>query len=298
MADDPRLLELADRVKRLESALNDVPLYQLAVDTRVLPAESVELISSESVAGSTRVAIRWIRPSDANIDHFEIWVKRTAFDAETPYLIAAVADSPSAFTVAADRDTVAVAYIRTFLKNGLSTDLNTSPTVTFQVYVSLGSESVTDPALDRSTTNKVQIRSSDIISLDPAKISPGAFTGCSLTYAASGVTTSVKNEWDTSDYVGLKVKRTANPERITVSPKLITLYDSNNAVQGCLSQDGLNLINVCMVKVILDSTTYGMGVLGGVGGSYYLWIDSSGRLRIKLNAPTTDTDGTVVGTQT
>lgn len=33
-------------------------------------------------------------------------------------------------------------------------------------------------------------------------------------------------------------------------------------------------------------------------GSYYLWVDTSGRLRIKNGAPTSDTDGTVVGTQT
>lgn len=33
-------------------------------------------------------------------------------------------------------------------------------------------------------------------------------------------------------------------------------------------------------------------------GSYHLWIDASGRLRIKSSAPTSDTDGTVVGTQT
>jgi len=33
-------------------------------------------------------------------------------------------------------------------------------------------------------------------------------------------------------------------------------------------------------------------------GSNYLWIDSSGRLRIKSSAPSSDTDGTVVGTQT
>jgi hypothetical protein len=32
-------------------------------------------------------------------------------------------------------------------------------------------------------------------------------------------------------------------------------------------------------------------------GSYYFWVDASGRLRIKSSAPTTDTDGTVVGTQ-
>lgn len=32
-------------------------------------------------------------------------------------------------------------------------------------------------------------------------------------------------------------------------------------------------------------------------GSYYLWVDGSGRLRIKSSAPSSDTDGTVVGTQ-
>lgn len=32
-------------------------------------------------------------------------------------------------------------------------------------------------------------------------------------------------------------------------------------------------------------------------GTYHIWVDSSGRLRIKSTAPTSDTDGTVVGTQ-
>lgn len=32
-------------------------------------------------------------------------------------------------------------------------------------------------------------------------------------------------------------------------------------------------------------------------GSHYLWVDSTGDLRIKSGAPTSDTDGTVVGTQ-
>lgn len=32
-------------------------------------------------------------------------------------------------------------------------------------------------------------------------------------------------------------------------------------------------------------------------GVYHLWIDSSGRLRVKNSAPLSDTDGTVVGTQ-
>ena len=33
-------------------------------------------------------------------------------------------------------------------------------------------------------------------------------------------------------------------------------------------------------------------------GAFYLWVDSTGVLRIKSGAPTSDTDGTVVGTQT
>jgi hypothetical protein len=33
-------------------------------------------------------------------------------------------------------------------------------------------------------------------------------------------------------------------------------------------------------------------------GSYHLWVDSTGDLRIKNGAPTSDTDGTIVGTQT
>lgn len=49
------------------------------------------------------------------------------------------------------------------------------------------------------------------------------------------------------------------------------------------------------------------GFIGGIGvtygapiqlGTYQLWVDSSGRLRIKNGVPTSDTDGTVVGTQT
>jgi hypothetical protein len=33
-------------------------------------------------------------------------------------------------------------------------------------------------------------------------------------------------------------------------------------------------------------------------GGYFLWVDATGVLRIKSGAPTSDTDGTVVGTQT
>jgi hypothetical protein len=32
-------------------------------------------------------------------------------------------------------------------------------------------------------------------------------------------------------------------------------------------------------------------------GAYHLWVDATGDLRIKSSAPTGDTDGTIVGTQ-
>ena len=168
---DTRILEISDRLNRLERTNREVPLYQLPPfehDVRVPPAESVELVSAEPTSGATKVAIRWTKPADPNIDHFEIWVKRTAFESENPYQAASVADSPCAFTVNSDRDTTAVAYIRTVMKNGLSTDLNASPTVSFNVYKFVASSTDIAPGaiqnghLDRVSANRVLIQDADI----------------------------------------------------------------------------------------------------------------------------------------
>jgi len=35
-----------------------------------------------------------------------------------------------------------------------------------------------------------------------------------------------------------------------------------------------------------------------VMGTYHFWVDAVGRLRVKVSTPTSDTDGTIVGTQT
>jgi hypothetical protein len=48
-------------------------------------------------------------------------------------------------------------------------------------------------------------------------------------------------------------------------------------------------------QIVANSSTYNSYPLR-LGG-YYLWIDASGRLRIKNGVPTSDTDGTIVGTQ-
>ena len=165
-----QILELADRLTKLESIRADSRMYQLSpvdVDIRVPSAENVELISSEALSGATKVAIRWVKPDDPNIDRFEIWVSRTAYESSTPYLAISVKDSPAAFTVTADRDTSAVAYIRTVMKNGLGTDLNASPTVSFNVYkfvpsMEIPDGSVTDNKLDRVTDQRVLIRNSDL----------------------------------------------------------------------------------------------------------------------------------------
>lgn len=54
----------------------------------------------------------------------------------------------------------------------------------------------------------------------------------------------------------------------------------NQIMEAVIKIQGINLQN----KLLL--------------GGYQLWVDASGKLRIKNGAPTSDTDGTVVGTQT
>lgn len=77
-----------------------------------------------------------------------------------------------------------------------------------------------------------------------------------------------------------------------------------------ISQDyvtGNLLLEQLIAGTIQLKAPTGQGIIVGSGawngnplrlGGYYLWVDSSGRLRIKSSAPTSDTDGTVVGTQT
>lgn len=54
--------------------------------------------------------------------------------------------------------------------------------------------------------------------------------------------------------------------------------------------------NLHMHRNLVCTSAYNTNGLLQLGG-YYFWVDSSGRLRIKNGAPTSDTDGTIVGTQ-
>ena len=55
------------------------------------------------------------------------------------------------------------------------------------------------------------------------------------------------------------------------------------------------------IECLTDAIVIGDGAWNGkplLLGSSYLWVDATGDLRIKSGAPASDTDGTVVGTQT
>jgi hypothetical protein len=65
-------------------------------------------------------------------------------------------------------------------------------------------------------------------------------------------------------------------------------------------RDQTNTIDLINAQTTAKTIKIGDGAWNGYRmllGTYQFWVDSSGRLRIKSSAPTSDTDGTVVGTQ-
>jgi hypothetical protein len=78
-----------------------------------------------------------------------------------------------------------------------------------------------------------------------------------------------------------------NSAQVSVSPTNYTL----------LAKDRVNANEILGRNgVFASSGTWNAGHFNL--GNYHLWVDSSGRLRIKSGAPSSDTDGAVVGTQT
>jgi len=83
----------------------------------------------------------------------------------------------------------------------------------------------------------------------------------------------------------------------------------NNGTSTCI-ENGEQNVNAYVLQsnnmallgndVVIRGSNGGYSYLGGrlVLGTNYLWVDPSGVLRIKTSAPTSPTDGTVVGTQT
>jgi hypothetical protein len=63
-----------------------------------------------------------------------------------------------------------------------------------------------------------------------------------------------------------------------------------------LSRTGADLASLAAGDSLAVDGTWNGGTF--LLGAYRLWVDGSGRLRVKNGAPTSDTDGTIVGTQT
>jgi hypothetical protein len=77
---------------------------------------------------------------------------------------------------------------------------------------------------------------------------------------------------------------------------------SNNGTISLNAELGVNVnkkldVNGATKTTSLDISSSSYSVNPLKIGNYYLWIDLNGRLRIKGSAPTSDTDGTVVGSQ-
>jgi hypothetical protein len=150
----------------------------------VSPAGSFEKVAEQQTVGTTHIALRWLKPPDPEILRFEIWAKNVAFDSQEPFLVQSNVDSPASITLNADSDTPVVLYLRTIMKNGLSSDLNSSPTVSTAITLEDPTIQITDPSqidpgvvqdqhFDRVSANQIAIVDADIVNLTATKITAG-----------------------------------------------------------------------------------------------------------------------------
>ena len=165
--------------------------------------------------------------------------------------------------------------------------------------------------------------------------SPGAIgstaagTGAFSTLAISGATTlsgtvALDGVVTTSKAVDIVIANTVNDTALTVTqadvtnnPIAVRIDQDTNAT--ALEIDSLSTIGTAPAiklnqTVANDSWSF-MGYHGGTHkygfsrnddvtdavcfklGRYFLWVDTTGDLRIKSDNPTSDTDGTIIGTQ-
>jgi hypothetical protein len=114
--------------------------------------------------------------------------------------------------------------------------------------------------------------------------------GATLAYVALGSTNSqIKNctvtgaEYLAGFVTGIDV------ENSTVTASIATLNTTTEAVYKNSTINGQYYAFATGNRVYTEAIAF---------GGYFLWVDATGDLRIKSGAPTSDTDGTVVGTQT
>jgi hypothetical protein len=135
--DELTIQDLAARLKRVESGIDDIPALQLPAadyDARVPSVTNLYVVSASIAARLTKVAIMWLSPDDTNVARYEVWVARIANGAQTPYLAASVNDSPASFNITSDAAGHGIAFVRTVMKNGLTTPPGAAPSIPFQVF--------------------------------------------------------------------------------------------------------------------------------------------------------------------
>ena len=178
-----QILELADRLDsihrtRVESQFYQAPPFDYEIG--VPSVFNMEKLGETQDVGVTHLALSWSSPSDKNIEKFEVWAQNVSFQSSQPYKVADVTDAPATVQLTSDQDTGVVLFIRTILKNGLSTPLASAPTVATsitQTPFTVADESIGDAKLDR-TTDPISIVNGDIANaaVSTAKIQNAAIT--------------------------------------------------------------------------------------------------------------------------
>jgi len=155
-------------------------LTPLPNDYTVPLVRNLEVVGYQPTSGASKVVLRWTVPEDTRyVDHYEVWVSRTAYQNENPYMVASVSNPPAAFTVTADQDTVAVLYVRTVMKDGRASAIYECPAAAVNVYrfvagpEDISPGSIQNQHFDRVSAYRIKIVDADIVSLTANKITAG-----------------------------------------------------------------------------------------------------------------------------
>lgn len=130
-------------------------------------------------------------------------------------------------------------------------------------------------------------------------ISSGSITGC----------TTAAIESDQGSYIAVVSNPAFSGNGVNIRQTISTgiggkLRDDATRTTLFANNDAFEVITQGGGAFMMQLGNSGLTIPGGawnsrhlILGAYHLWIDASGRLRIKSGAPTSDTDGTIVGTQ-
>ncbi|WP_273125865.1 hypothetical protein [Bacillus weihaiensis] len=177
-----------------------------------------------------------------------------------------------------------------------------------QIFVS-GTSMKMGSMLDNGTTNKQ--RNSINILCDLSNYTLANYSNFNANVAGIGVTpnSQISPLWVVSNasenYQGTLIQRIT--ENTNLDNTLITLEGKTQDGSGVSKLDiKSNIVNKQVIFNMNGNTaryTGSVKIDGGgwntyrmILGNYHLWVDSIGKLRIKNGAPTSDTDGAIVGT--